>query len=88
MLVNENNASDGASERAQTDAMILTSKWLHDHPEECRVDLLIQPESAKRGRGRLKGEQHKHGSQRCVVAFLGEANWSQPTVSRLLSWPT
>jgi len=32
----------------------------------------------------LNGEQHEHGSEMCVSAFLGPENWTRCTVHRLL----
>lgn len=58
---------------------LMSSGWRgrSSHPEACKVDLPLHSGAAngQRGRGRFPGEQHEHGSERCVMAFLGQTNW-------------
>jgi ParB-like chromosome segregation protein Spo0J len=42
MLVNENSASEGASDAEQIDAVVMARKWLRSHPEECKLGELYR----------------------------------------------
>ncbi len=41
-----------------------------------------EPESSYGGGREGAGRTHEHGSERCIVAFLGENNWSRSKVHR------
>ena len=56
------------------------------HPEACKA---IHPTVGQMTSKQKSGEaRHEHGSVSCVVAFLGEENWSHRKVGDLLIGPT
>ena len=67
-LANE-NAGEETPVLEQRDAVVMVRDYLKKHPEACKIDLLSHSGTAngKRGRGRLPGEQHEHGSVTCVA---------------------
>lgn len=85
MLANENASNEGASVAEQVDMVVCAQKWLKQHPESCKVHSGLRDlnEKSARADGR-GGATHKHGSQECIVAFLGEKNWDRNKVRGLL----
>ena len=63
--------------RAQIDTVNLAKKYLLAHPEACKVDVSSPGGTKRDSLGRVNdGREHEHGSLNCIVAFLGESNWS------------
>jgi hypothetical protein len=72
----DENAGAEASLREQIDTVSTAQKFLKEHSVSCKV--------SHRGTASKTGEQHEHGSLNCIVAFLGDANWSRSKVGRIL----
>ena len=81
MLANENSASQGASDGEQIDVVVMAKNWLEKNPESCQVSH-DGTGGSKREQG--GGSEHKHGSVRCITAFLGTENWSKTKVANIL----
>lgn len=77
----DENAGDAESPAAQVDVVSTARKMLIENPEWCKVQL------SHRGtdEGRGGNHPHEHGSVNCLLAFLGEENWSLTTIKRLLN---
>ena len=71
-----------ASLREQIDTVVTAKKFLIEHPEACKVN---HPSHGGTGGKRPQGggSEHEHGSLNCVVAFLGDANWSRSKIGRI-----
>ena len=78
MMINENSTAEGGSIVEQSDSVVFAQQYLKAHPKACKYP--IHGESGIKG----AAKKHKHGSERCIVAYLGEAIWSQPKVHRIL----
>jgi hypothetical protein len=82
----------------------LAKKYLLGHPEACKVSHRgtasktgEQPEVCKvepsshggtQPRSKFASKEHEHGSLNCIVAFLGESNWSRSKVDRIIQAST
>jgi hypothetical protein len=64
-----------ASLREQIDTVLTVQKFVREHPKTCKVVSL---------HGEAKGRPHECGSERCVSIFLGETNWSDSKVHRII----
>lgn len=80
----DENAGDEESPAAQMDVVRIAREYIIEHPEACKFQVIQRESDEKRG----GNNPHEHGSNRCVAAFLGEANWNQPKVSRLSAMDT
>ena len=83
----DENAGKEESVETQVDVIRITRKYLKEHPGACKMVLPVDCLPAEGGskRGRSSAEQHKHGSQRCLLAFIGDKNWNEQKISSLLS---
>jgi hypothetical protein len=76
----DENAGESESLEAQVDVIRATRAYLDKHPEACKRQAL-------HGGTPVKKHGHEqlceHGSVCCLVAFLGEANWSIRKVENL-----
>lgn len=81
----DENAGAEASLREQIDTVTTARKFLLKHNEACKVDVSSHGGTKRDSLGRVnEGKPHEHGSLNCVVAFLGDANWSRSKVGRIL----
>jgi ParB-like nuclease domain len=76
----DENAGPEESVEAQCDVVVAARERLLKNPELCKLP--------HRGAASKTGEQHEHGSERCIAAYLGEENWGKTKVDRLLQLAT
>ena len=74
----DENAGDEESVEAQVDVVRLARSYLKKNPEACKVTLQSVAKPKDEG-----GRPHEHGSERCVLAFLGENTWNERKVHNL-----
>lgn len=77
-LADENTGSE-ATMREQIDIVKLAKKYVTEHPESCKEYPSHSGTSIKGG-----DKKHEHGSLNCIVAFLGETNWSRSKIGRVI----
>jgi hypothetical protein len=78
-------AGGEATIRAQIDTVNVAKKFLLGHPEACK---LISSHRGTESNPKGAGRHHEHGSLDCIVAFLGESNWSRSKVDRIIQAST
>jgi hypothetical protein len=84
----DENAGGEATIRAQIDTVNLAKRYLEANPTACKV-VPSHGGTKLSSRGRDgEGASHEHGSLNCIVAFLGESNWSRSKVDRVLQAAT
>jgi hypothetical protein len=71
-MADENSGPEESIE-AQCDVVIAARERLKSNPELCKVSHRDSPSKT--------GEQHQHGSERCICAYLGEENWGKSKVA-------
>jgi hypothetical protein len=82
----DENAGGEATIRAQIDTVNLAKHYLETHPTACK---LVRPTVGQTKNPKDHGDVlHEHGSLNCIVAFLGESNWSRSKVDRVLQAAT
>lgn len=76
----DENAGGEESVEAQVDVIRIARNHLRKHPEACK-----QQVSGNRTAVKKHGHEQEcqHGSVRCLLAFLGEKNWSKTKVADL-----
>jgi hypothetical protein len=57
---------------------------LKEHPATCKVDSPSHRGTGSKAYDKQAADKHDHGSLNCIVAFLGDANWSRSKVGRIL----
>jgi hypothetical protein len=77
----DENAGKEESVEVQVDVIRVARKYLREHPEACKVVSLVRQEKPKN----LGGRPHEHGSEPCLLAFLGDINWNSQKIHSLLS---
>ena len=61
--------------------MRLARSFLLEHPEACTWSSSGGKSASTQEKG-PGGQPHEHGSLRCLMSFLGEANFAKPQVDR------
>ena len=69
----------GVSKRQSSFQTGASKKYVQEHPEPCKEAILSH------GGTKLDRRPHEHGSLNCIVAFLGEINWSRSMVGQGIS---
>jgi hypothetical protein len=77
----DENAGNEESIMAQVDVIRLARKFIKANPGSCKVPL-VRP-VAPLSKFARKDEQHVHGSQSCLRAFLGVENWGNDKMHKL-----
>lgn len=80
MMAMENATREEESVEAQVDVVRLASGHLKKNTSACVWITL--PTTGKVRRDAIT--KHKHGSEHCISAFLGDKNWSRQKISDLL----
>jgi hypothetical protein len=89
-LVDE-NAGNEESIMAQVDVIRLARKFIKANPAACKFDPSRRPRGVdlnaaqKAGYEKLARASHKCGSQPCLQAFLGEENWGNDKMHKLVT---
>jgi hypothetical protein len=78
----DENAGNEESVEAQVDVIRVARKFLKEHPEACKRQPLHSVAAVQK---HAHAQVCQHGSERCILAFLGEANWNERRVHNLVS---